>query len=343
MFLDELLFLLFLFLFIPAHSYSSFVIGNKWALVLVTTSRSVVIDCTHCGSCGNKKNISLLRCPALLAGWRIGRTGLGSMSGLQRLCSLARRHGSVRRFVVAPPSALQVVPEAQVGSVVPRESGTPGHKDWRMFFVRSDTGATVSVWHQLAHAPPGAAQLLRFVNEIPLGTTAKMELSKEEAFNPLKQDTTKTGELRHFKYKGGRIPFNYGFAPQTWETPAYNDVRTGLPGDGDPVDVVLLTAAPRPRGRIETVRVVGVLGLIDGGETDWKILAAPVATSEHEVAGLASHFDAVIDWFENYKTAEGKGKNRFAFQGVETAAYAMEVIHDTHLSWARQFGHLLEG
>lgn len=57
---------------------------------------------------------------------------------------------------------------------------------------------------------------MNFVNEIPKGTRAKMECNPNEPFNPLMQDI-KNGKLRDFTY--GDIPFNYGFIPQTWESP----------------------------------------------------------------------------------------------------------------------------
>ena len=36
--------------------------------------------------------------------------------------------------------------------------------------------------------------------EIAKGTTAKMEINKEAAFNPIIQDRKKDGSLRHYKY-----------------------------------------------------------------------------------------------------------------------------------------------
>lgn len=49
-----------------------------------------------------------------------------------------------------------------------------------------------------------------------LRTTAKLEVSKEEKLNPIRQDTKK-GHLRYIKY--GPYPWNYGMVPQTYESP----------------------------------------------------------------------------------------------------------------------------
>lgn len=45
-------------------------------------------------------------------------------------------------------------------------------------------------------------------------------------------------------------------------------------GDGDPIDVcdIAVQQSTRP-GHVYQVKVLGILGMIDGGETDWKILA----------------------------------------------------------------------
>src|SRR5690242_2537226 len=100
-------------------------------------------------------------------------------------------------------------------------------------------------------------------------TRAKMELSPAEEMNPIKQDIKK-GELRYIKYSP--VLYNYGALPQTWEDPKFVHPDTGKPGDGDPIDVIDLSAHRTERGEIAQVKVIGALALIDEGETDWKIL-----------------------------------------------------------------------
>lgn len=200
------------------------------------------------------------------------------------------------------------------------EEGTAGTKAWRLFFKDGARGAVASAWHDLPLYPGAAADPLVFtsVTEIPKGTRAKLELSKEEAHNPLKQDIFKSKDgqpLRYFAY--GDMPFNYGFLPRTWEDPLHVDPRTQCIGDGDPIDVVHL-GAPHRVGAYGPVRVLGVLGLIDQGETDWKILVEPVSATSGEGYGTLAKVPqdvqaAIIDWFENYKVPDGKKKNEFAF------------------------------
>jgi inorganic pyrophosphatase len=99
-------------------------------------------------------------------------------------------------------------------------------------------------------------------------TRGKMEIATKEEFNPIKQDVKK-GELRYFKL--GDIPFNYGCLPQTWEDPAFAHPDTRLGGDNDPIDAVEIGPAIAC-GVIAPVKVLGVLAMIDEGETDWKVL-----------------------------------------------------------------------
>ena len=74
------------------------------------------------------------------------------------------------------------------------------------------------------------------VIEITKGKTAKMEISLTEPHNPVLSDTNKnkkTGELQ-LRHYGLPTTFNYGFIPQTWESPEEN-------GDCDPIDLVDLS------------------------------------------------------------------------------------------------------
>ena len=125
-----------------------------------------------------------------------------------------------------------------------------------MYFHRqSDPSQYISPWHDiplLSSSSPSPAptsssspssRLYHYVNEIPLHSTAKMEVSTKEPHNPIAQDIKK-GKLRHFTY--GSIPFNYGCLPQTWEDPTVVHPDTQCLGDNDPLDVVELSPTPPP-------------------------------------------------------------------------------------------------
>ena len=76
-------------------------------------------------------------------------------------------------------------------------------------------GTVVSPWHDIPLFADQNNGILNMVVEIPRWTNAKMEISKEEPFNPIKQDVKK-GRLRYvrncFPHHG--YIWNYGAFPQ---------------------------------------------------------------------------------------------------------------------------------
>jgi len=201
----------------------------------------------------------------------------------------------------------------------------------------------ISPWHHIPLFPESTSEergIVTFVNEIPRGTRPKMEIATTEEWTPIKQDVKK-GKLRYFTY--GDIPFNYGALPQTWEDPRLKDPLTGYGGDNDPLDVVELSEFPLPIGSVVNVKVLGVMALIDEGETDWKIIAIalnhPLASQLWDVTDVNRHMPkmvpAIHDWFKNYKTTDGKPQNQFAVAGEAAVDKneAMRVVRETHHSW----------
>mmetsp|Transcript_9288 Transcript_9288/g.29686 ORF Transcript_9288/g.29686 Transcript_9288/m.29686 type:complete len:277 (-) Transcript_9288:135-965(-) len=227
---------------------------------------------------------------------------------------------------------------------------------WRssQLTLRNDSGAVfylvgderVSPWHDI---PFVAGQdsatgrpLLSFVCEIPRGTSAKVEIHKTHPHNPLVQDVNKDGSPRYYVYSPAIV--NYGAVPQTWEDPTVPDEHTGLGGDNDPIDVLQLNETPCPAGAVQRVRVLGALALVDGGETDWKLLVVdpddPAAPSWSEVTDIPEErLGEVRDWYRMYKTAEGKGENEYGLGGQPIgAAQALDVARQTHALWGSPTG-----
>ena len=96
------------------------------------------------------------------------------------------------------------------------------------------------------------------VTEIPMFTTAKMEVDKSHPGNAIKQDINKDGSPRYYSY--GTTFFNYGLIPQTWEDPELMSMGNG--GDNDPIDVMELGNTQLLMGSITPCRVIGELELI---------------------------------------------------------------------------------
>lgn len=93
------------------------------------------------------------------------------------------------------------------------------------------------------------------VIEIPQGSFTKYEIDAE------------TGHVIVDRYQSMPVvyPANYGSIPSS------------RGGDGDPLDAIVYTREPIVPGAMIKVRAIGVLKMIDGGETDDKIVAVPVS------------------------------------------------------------------
>lgn len=89
--------------------------------------------------------------------------------------------------------------------------------------------------------------------EIPAGGFTKYEIDSD------------TGHIMvdRFVRMPVAYPANYGFVTQS------------MAGDGDPLDVLVITRAPLHPGVLIKVRPIAVLKTLDGGEVDDKIVAVP--------------------------------------------------------------------
>lgn len=207
---------------------------------------------------------------------------------------------------------------------------------YKINFVKD--GKTISPWHDIPLRPTEPAKAFNFVCEIPLGTTAKMEVQKKVEGNPIMHDT-KRGKVRHYTY--GLTFFNYGLFPQTWENPAV--VVNGNKGDNDPLDVMEVGSVPFKVGEVVPVKVLGDIELIDEGEMDHKIivlaLSDPLASRVDDMAQLkAARPDIVanlIEWLKLYKTTDGKPENKLGSEEPSTKQKAETVVEECHGEWKK--------
>lgn len=187
---------------------------------------------------------------------------------------------------------------------------------------------TVKAPHDLLRDCPvrpadGVAKgLVHAVVEIPTGTCEKWEVKLDGV---MRWDI-KDGKPRHVHYLG--YPCNYGIVPRAI-------LGKEIGGDGDPLDILVLGPA-LPRGTVVAVQVIGTIKLIDGGETDDKLIAvvpgSPLA-SAHSVAELDTQFPGIAailrTWFENYK-----GAGKLQCQGFGDVATAMALVAASEKSFA---------
>lgn len=108
-------------------------------------------------------------------------------------------------------------------------------------------------------------------------------------------------------------PINYGFIPRT------------LGPDGDPLDILVITHSPVVPLTLITCRVIGIMGMTDGGIADDKI----IAVAERDVSvdhiqmiqDLPKHLlEELKNFFEEYTKLEHKKVVIGDFSGADTAA-----------------------
>ncbi|KAK6444944.1 inorganic pyrophosphatase [Trichoderma asperellum] len=162
------------------------------------------------------------------------------------------------------------------------------------------------------------------VVEIPRWTNHKLEITKDEILNPIKQDNqgNKPRYVRNcFPYKG--YIWNYGALPQTWEDPNFTHPDTEAKGDNDPLDVCEIGERVGYPGEVKQVKVLGILALLDGEDTDWKVIAIdindPLASEFNDIGDVEAHMPGLLhatkEWFRLYKVPDGMPANKFSFNG----------------------------
>ena len=131
---------------------------------------------------------------------------------------------------------------------------------------------------------------------------------------------------------------------QTWEDPSQQHAETKAKGDNDPLDVCEIGEQVGYVGQIKQVKVLGIMALLDEGETDWKVIVVdvsdPLASKLNDVEDVERHLPGLIratnEWFRIYKIPDGKPENQFAFSGeAKNKKYATEIIHECHEAWRR--------
>lgn len=227
------------------------------------------------------------------------------------------------------------------------ERGTENTTSFKVF-VKDNSGEPISPFHDIPLVANAANKTFHVVIEVPRWTNAKMEIDTSSPLHPIIQDTKK-GKLRYvansYPYKG--YIWNYGCFPQTWENPNHKDVNTGENGDDDPVDICEIGHRVAKRGDVLEVKVLGILAMIDDGETDWKVIVIdvedPLASSLNNLDDVEKQMPGFLndtrEWFRIYKMPDGKPENKFAFDGeYKDTEFAHNIIQETNTFWKQLVG-----
>lgn len=160
----------------------------------------------------------------------------------------------------------------------------------------------------LDNVTPGSKvpEAFNVVIEIPMnGDPIKYEVDKESG----------AIFVDRFMSTAMHYPTNYGYVPQT------------IAGDGDPVDVLVVTPVPLMPGVVVPCRAIGILKMTDEAGEDGKVLAVPT----NKILSLYSRWTkpedlnpmrlkAIEHFFEHYKDLEqGKWVKVQGWEGPESA------------------------
>jgi inorganic pyrophosphatase len=182
-------------------------------------------------------------------------------------------------------------------------------------------------WHGISIGDKFPNQINVYIEIVP-SDTVKYEIDKESGY--LKID-------RPQKFSN-IIPALYGFIPQTYcgktvaELSSEKTGKLGLKGDGDPLDICVLSERNITHGDILLRAIpIGGFRLIDRGEADDKIIAV-MANDEvyKEFKDLSDCPEAIVNrlkhYFLTYKNMPGLEEHICEITEAYGQAEAIEVI-----------------
>jgi len=194
-------------------------------------------------------------------------------------------------------------------------------------------------WHGVN---PGAAapQTVNAYIEIVPTDAVKYELDKH------------SGHLRVDRPQrfSSMCPSLYGFIPQTFcgeqvaKLCAERTATTGIQGDGDPMDICVLTEKTFAQGNFFLqAKPIGGLRMIDGQQADDKIIAILEADLAYgQVQDVHQCPTALIDrlkhYFLSYKQLPGEAPRRVEIVGVYDRMEALDVITRSFGDYQKEFG-----
>ena len=188
-------------------------------------------------------------------------------------------------------------------------------------------------WHGLDVGPKPPGLLYAFIEITPFDLM-KYEVDKQSGY--LQIDRPQRGS--------SQPPALYGFVPRTY---CGSRVRKLSPrsrkGDGDPLDICVLSERPITRSEILVkARVVGGFQMVDRGEADDKIIAVLDNDYVYGTARDVSDLPRVLierlrHYFETYKLIPGKSSRVVSIRRVYGRAHALKVVKAAILDYEETF------
>ena len=171
----------------------------------------------------------------------------------------------------------------------------------------------MNIWHDIDESRITPEEFIAVI-EIAKGFKKKYELDKE----------TGLIILDRVLHTSTHYPANYGFIPKT------------LSGDGDPMDVLVLSSESLDPLVLVKCYPVGMMIMYDGGKQDEKVIAIPVSDplyNEYKTLdSLPKHVaDEMVHFFSVYKDeSENKTVVQGELLGVQETKQAIEVAKENY-------------
>jgi inorganic pyrophosphatase len=195
-------------------------------------------------------------------------------------------------------------------------------------------------WHGLTPGTKAQEMVNAYIEIVPTDAV-KYELDKQ------------SGHLRVDRPQrfSSMCPSLYGFIPQTFcgdhvaDLCAERTGMTGIKGDGDPMDICVLTEKTFAQGNFFVqAKPIGGLRMIDGEQADDKIIAvleADLAYGHLEDIGDSPRalIDRLKHYFLSYKQFPGEAPRRVEIADVYDRAEALDVITRSISDYQKQFGN----
>lgn len=194
-------------------------------------------------------------------------------------------------------------------------------------------------WHGINIGDQAPEMVMSFIEMTP-HDSVKYEIDKESGF--IKVD-------RPQKFSN-IVPALYGFVPQTYcaeEVAAFcmqKSGKTKIIGDGDPLDICVLTERNITHGNIIVPAIpIGGFRMIDDGEADDKIIAVlkgdEVYNKWKDIMDCPqSIIDRIRHYFLTYKNIPGESTAKVEIVATYGREEALEVIKRSQNDYNKRFG-----
>lgn len=166
-------------------------------------------------------------------------------------------------------------------------------------------------------------------------------------FDAVKYEVDKTtGYLRvdRPQLTSSMTPTLYGFVPQTFCAERVRELSpTSKQGDGDPLDICVITERPINRGEVILhARVIGGLQMVDNGEADDKIIAVldndQFWKDAQDIDDISSALlERLRHYFATYKLVPGQPSD-VTIEQTYNREHAHSVIRAAQEDYTEEYG-----